>query len=229
MVHYDRKNGAVSILHSSNNYWNVMESCETFPQAVSILHSSNNYWNLQKSQDQQCRELFQYYILLTTTETPVLEENERSAQVSILHSSNNYWNHLHVLVFPEREVSILHSSNNYWNQSQNFQVWPFYFVSILHSSNNYWNPVGAGSFNLVSTFQYYILLTTTETAELHEVPWRKVRFQYYILLTTTETHQQQDHPEPPKLFQYYILLTTTETDSQKSTCRPRFRFNTTFF
>ena len=40
-------------------------------------------------------------------------------------------------------------------------------------------------------FQYYILLTTTETFKINVALFEIWMFQYYILLTTTETHQSE--------------------------------------
>ena len=54
-------------------------------------------------------------------------------------------------------------------------------------------------------------------------------FQYYILLTTTETAQRSDKFSYCRTFQYYILLTTTETNTLFALDNAACGSNTTFF
>ena len=149
MVHYDRKNGAVSILHSSNNYWNPVGA---------------GSFNLVST--------FQYYILLTTTETRLdfkNEWNQHEFQYYILLTTTET-SDVAFFVNLVKAVSILHSSNNYWNFDANTRQNAAEIVSILHSSNNYWNRFSKINLQTSFSFQYYILLTTTETE-----PWAAYR------------------------------------------------------
>ena len=57
---------------------------------------------------------------------------------------------------------------------------------------------------------------------------KMVQFQYYILLTTTETLWKAVKLFPRR-FQYYILLTTTETYRKAKISNAESCFNTTFF
>ena len=187
----------VSILHSSNNYWNPVGAgsfnlVSTFQYYILLTTTETrldfkNEWNQHE---------FQYYILLTTTETSdvaffvnlvkavsILHSSnnywnfdantrQNAAEiVSILHSSNNYWNRwVAWSAMKKGTVSILHSSNNYWNTSTTRSPWASKVVSILHSSNNYWNRFSKINLQTSFSFQYYILLTTTETE-----PWAAYR------------------------------------------------------